>query len=137
MFKKGGEMKKKALSGMLFMFILFLSGCAFDLAHVRYKLAEYVPTPDVRKSFVIDKSMEITGGTCYDRTLRKDMRWNLVGRIREGEIYKSSEQILTLECSNVHEAYLVVANDSIVGFYLPVEKGFVELSKPMKMDIRN
>jgi hypothetical protein len=107
------------------------------LAHVRYKPAEYVPSPDVRKSFVVDENMEITEGTCYDRTLKKGKRWNLAGMIREGEIFKSSEQILTLECSNVHEAYLVVANSSIVGFYLPVEKGFVGLTKPMKITIQN
>jgi hypothetical protein len=130
-------MKKMALTGLFLMFVLYLSGCAFDLAHVRYKPAEYVPSPDVQKSFVIDESMKITEGTCYDRMLSKGMRWNLTGRIREGDIYKSSEQILTLECSNVHEAYLVIANDGIVGFYLPVEKGFVGLSKPIKMNIRN
>jgi hypothetical protein len=121
----------------IMLFILFLSGCAFDFAHVRYKPTEYVPSPGVRKSFVMAESMEITEGTCYDRTLRKGKKWNLTGSISEGEIYKSSEQILTLECSNVHEAYLVVANGSIVGFYLPVEKGFVGISKPMKMKIQN
>jgi hypothetical protein len=135
--KEGCEMKKTVLTGMLLMFILSLPGCAFDLAHVRYKPTEYIPSPDVRKSFVIGKSINITDGTCYDRTLMEGIRWNLVGRTREGEIYKSSEQILTLECSNVHEAYLVVSNDGIVGFYLPVEKGFVGLPKPIKMNIRN
>lgn len=117
--------------------LLTMTGCAFDLAHVRYKPTELVPSPDVRKSFVIDESMEITDGTCYGRTLRKGKRWNLSGRINEGEIYKSSEQILTLECSNVHEAHLVVADGRLVGFYLPVEKGFVGLSNPMKMNIQN
>lgn len=118
-----------------FLFLV-LAGCAFDLAHVRYKTVEYVPAPEAQKSFVLGENLEITEGTCYSRTLRKGKTWKLTGRIAEGETYKSSEQIFTLECSNVHEAFLVVANDRIVGYFLPVEKGFVRLSKPLKITMQ-
>lgn len=79
------QTRLKVLFTMLL--ILFLYGCAFDLAHVRYKPAAYVPSPEVRKSFVINESMEITEGTCYDRTLRKGKKWNLTGRISEERVY--------------------------------------------------
>jgi hypothetical protein len=42
---------------------------------------------------------------------------------------------LTVECSNVFEAYLVVATGQLVGFYLPVEKGFVSLPEPISLPI--
>ncbi|HVN97529.1 MAG TPA: hypothetical protein VMT62_13960 [Syntrophorhabdaceae bacterium] len=59
----------------------------------------------------------------------------MVGTVSEGEVYKSKDQVLTVECSNIHEAYLVVSQGSLVGFYLPVEKGFVKLPEPIALNI--
>jgi hypothetical protein len=37
-------------------------------------------------------------------------------------VYATRDRVLTVEASNVHEAYIVVSNGKLVGFFLPVEK---------------
>ncbi len=111
-----------------------MAACAFDLAHVSY--TPTVCTPKSDKSFRMREDTAITGMPCsYNRTVLKGTTWNLVGTVPEGEVYKSSNQVMSVECSNVHEAYLVVRETSVVGFYLPFEKGFVKLSKPIALNM--
>jgi hypothetical protein len=113
---------------------IFLMGCAFDLAHVSFTPTVYTPKSD--KSFRIREAITISGSPCgYDRDLSKGTTWTLVGTVPEGEVYKSKDQVLSVECSNIHEAYLVISQDSVVGFYLPVEKGFVKLNKAITLNI--
>lgn len=131
-------MWKKAilrLSICILLYIPLIYGCAFDITHVRYHPAQLVSQQDINQFFVLKDNVSITSASCYERTLRKDTKWRMVGSISEGNIYKPLDQVLTLECSNVHEAYLVVLDNHLVGFYLPVEKGFVKLSEHILLPI--
>jgi hypothetical protein len=113
---------------------LFLSACAFDLAHVTYTAATYQPTQNSTRTFVLFDEVRLTDTPCsYSRTLRKATRWDQVGMIAEGDVLRSKDQVLTLECSNVHEAYLVMSGDKLIGFFLPVERGFVPHSPPIAL----
>lgn len=115
---------------------LVSGGCAFDIAHVRSKPTIFTPQPDARKSFIINDAVQITQTPCgYERTLRQGTNWELAGTIPEGEVYMPRDQVLTVECSHVYEAYLVVSGDSLVGFYLPVEKEFVSISNKMTLPL--
>ena len=115
---------------------LFLSACAFDLAHVTYTAATFQPTQNSTRTLVLSDEVPLTDTPCsYSRTLRKTTRWDQVGAIAEGDVLRSKDQVLTLECSNVHEAYLVMSGDKLVGFFLPVEKGFVPHSPPIVLPI--
>ena len=123
----------KTAIGIVLLGSFFLVGCAFDLAHVSFTPA--VCTPRSGQSVKIKENMPITGTPCrHDRTVFRGTTWELVGTIPQGDIYKSRDQVLTVECSNIHEAYLVVSQGSVVGFYLPVEKGFVKLSNPVTLN---
>jgi hypothetical protein len=103
-----------------------LSACAFDLAHVTYTAATFQPTQNSTRTLVLSDDVPLTDTPCsYSRTLRKTTRWNQIGRIAEGDVLRSKDQVLTLECSNIHEAYLVMSGDKLIGFFLPFEKGFV------------
>ena len=114
---------------------LFLSACAFDLAHVTYTAATFQPMQNSTRTIVLSDEVRLTDTPCYSRTLRKTTRWNQVGTIAEGDVLRSKDQVLTLECSNVHEAYLVMSGDKLIGFFLPVEKGFVPHSPPIALPI--
>ena len=106
--------------------------CAFDVAHVTYHPTDLTPQPQSGKSITLTEDVQITGAPCgYSRTLQNGSNWDLIGSIPEGNVYKPRDQVLTVECSNVYEAYLVCVHKSLVGFYLPVEQGFVTLKKPM------
>ena len=115
---------------------LFFSACAFDLAHVTYTAATFQPTQSPTRTIVLSDEVPLTDTPCsYSRTLRKTTRWDQVGTIAEGGVLRSKDQVLTLECSNVHEAYLVMSRDKLIGFFLPFEKGFVPHSPPITLPI--
>jgi len=128
------ESMVRLLTCILF-YAFLIYGCAFDITHVRYQPAQFVPQQDTNKSFVLKDNVSITRATCFERTLRKGTKWRMIGSTGEGDVYKPLDQVLTLECSNVHEAYLVVLDSYLVGFYLPVEKGFVKLSERILLPI--
>jgi hypothetical protein len=145
--------------GAIWVVVLGVSGCAFNLTDVTYSPAQLQPLPPQSRSFVLTKAVQISHAPCgYDRTLRQQTRWDCeenalasprfssvvvtvrrhdhsVGSITEGEVFRSRDQVLTVECSNVFEAYLVVSGDRLVGFYLPVQKGFVALSPPLDLPL--
>ena len=115
---------------------LLLSACAFDLAHVTYTAATFQPTQNSTRTIVLSDEVPLTHTPCsYSRTLRKATRWDQVGTITEGDVLRSKDQVLTLECSNVHEAYLVMSGNKLIGFFLPFEKGFVPHSPPIALPV--
>jgi hypothetical protein len=121
----------------VFLYIIPLVSCAFDLAHVRYKQVTLNTGGLGTKSFTLASDLPLSDMPCgYDRTLRDEATWIMIGTIDHGEVYKSADQVLTVECSNVHEAYLAVTGKSLKGFYLPVEKGYVSLSKPIELILK-
>jgi hypothetical protein len=123
---------------VLFLGLLALTGCAFDLADVRFTPARFVKGQNEgERSFELSGDAPLRHAPCgYRRTLKKGTHWQLVGAIPQGEVFKSVDQVLTLECSNIFEAYLVVFEKRLVGFYLPVEKGFVAAAEPLYLPMK-
>ncbi len=118
--------------GLLGLLFVFISGCAFDLAHIQFEPTTIEAPLDENKSFVIQKDIKLTNLPCgYSRMLRKGTKWTCIGTVEKGAVFKSADQSFTLECSNVFEAYLVVQDDNLTGFYLPVQDGFVQIKKPV------
>ena len=66
----------------------------------------------------------ITVGPGYKRVIPRGSLWKLVGRSPEGDVYRPVDRVLTVEGAQIHEAYLVLNEDKMVGFYLPVERAF-------------
>jgi hypothetical protein len=129
----------KRIARLAFLLCVALTfGCAFNLADVTYQSVRMEPVGNESTPFVLAADTPISGAPCgYSRSLRKATIWYPVGRVAEGVIYRSPDQTLTIECSNVFEAYLVVTERRLVGFYLPVEKGFSPLGKPIELVLSN
>jgi hypothetical protein len=70
------------------------------------------------------QDQKVLVGPGYDRVIGRGTTWTRVGRSNEGDVYKPVGRVFTVEGAHVHEAYLVLADDRIVGFYLPVERAF-------------
>ena len=115
--------------------LFLLGGCAFDVMHIEHFPAELDSRKSCNISFVLVKNVDIQVDEGYNRTLKQGTRWNCIGRIEQGEVYKTKDQILTIEASNVFEAYIVVASRKLVGFYLPVEHAFSGLKNPIDLVI--
>lgn len=107
-----------------------LSACAIPVRQI--KLSQ--PMTEISgKHFVLASDARCGIGTGYGRVLRQGTRWELVGAIAQGDVYRSRDQTLTVEGYNVHEAYVVVQDDLLVGFYLPVEKTFTPVAKSVRL----
>lgn len=72
-------------------------------------------------------------GTGFTRTLRQGTKWEYVGTVQYGDVFKTKDQVFTVEASNIHEAYLVISENTLVGFYLPVERTYSPLGKPVEL----
>lgn len=114
-----------------------LSACAFDLVHVKQVPISFAAVSENPGTFVLRQDVNVGIGTGYQTRLRAGTRWRQVGRTPHGDVFTTKDQILTVEASNIHEARLVVNEQAITGFYLPVEKTFVPVKQPIPIDVQN
>jgi hypothetical protein len=93
-------------------------------------------TPGAGKSFRLTGAATVALATGYSTTLRANTRWELVGSVTHGEVYRTKDQVVTLEGEHIHEGYIVVKQGALVGFYLPVERTFspVTPAVPLSMN---
>jgi len=101
--------------------LVFLSGCAVQ--HTAAQLQGMVPG----ERRILAKAVEVQLDTGYGRTLKPGSQWQPVGSLPQGIVYRAVNDVFTLEGAHIHEAYLVVQGDQLVGFYLPAERGFSRL----------
>jgi len=113
--------------------LLLLPGCAFDLVHAKQVPVSYTTMADPAKGFVLLHEVKATLGTSYPTRLKAGTRWRQVGNTEHGAVFGTQDQIVTVEDSNIHEARLVGSDDFIKGFYLPVEKTFVPVKHPIRI----
>lgn len=125
----------KQTAGVIISCLLFflLHACAFDVIRLKQIPTKFETTSSGFKSFELEKEVTVSLDTGYSRSLKKGSRWTYVGITPEGAVYRTRDQILTIEGSNIHEAYIVVKTRMLVGFYLPVEKTFSPLSNPIAL----
>ncbi len=125
---------KKIIITLCFLCITtLLGGCAFDVIHVEHIPAKLDTDTSCNDYFVLTQDIDVQVGSGYNRRLKKGTRWNCVGKIAEGVVYKTNDQVLTVEASNIFEANIVVSSKKLVGFYLPVERTFTPLDTQTKL----
>ncbi|WP_132258526.1 hypothetical protein [Paucimonas lemoignei] len=106
----------------------FVAGCASQVAY-RPEAFKAVERSAQQTLKTLAQTTEVQLDTGYSRTLKAGSQWVHAGTISQGEVYKPYKDVFTLEGAHIHEANLVVANDQLVGFYLPVERGFSSLAR--------
>ena len=120
------------LLNRLFPACLPLILCACSAA-VRQAPAAFTALPQdaPRPVLMVAAPLPIQLDTAYRRTVAAGSRWVRVGRLAQGEVYKPHQHVFTIEGAHIHEAYLVVDQDRLVGFYLPAERAFSPLSQQL------
>nr|WP_265922567.1 hypothetical protein [Cupriavidus nantongensis] len=73
--------------------------------------------------------------TGYSRTLPDKSVWSKAGRVPQGDVYRPVGTIFTIEGRQVHEAYLIIHNQTLVGFYLPGEQNYSPLSAAVPLNL--
>jgi len=86
----------------------------------------------------IGETVPVSVGPGYRRVIRRGSLWTRIGRSVEGEVFKPVDGVFTVEGAQIHEAYLVLDGDRLVGFYLPVERAFAPVGdgKEIRLSIR-
>lgn len=114
--------------------LALLSACA----SVAQTPAQLQATPAGASSAVrtLDTPLDIELDTGYRRTIAAGSQWQQVGSIDQGAVYRPHLNVFTLEGANIHEAYLVVDKDKLVGFYLPAERGFSTLKHQLRVTFK-
>jgi hypothetical protein len=114
--------------------LCIMSACA-DIRGESVKLSPLVDatTP---ASITFARNVDIQLSTGYNRTLRQGTVWVAAGSIAQGEVYKPRDTVFSVEGTNVHDAYLVLSDGKLVGYYLPVERSYIAQPKPVDIPIQ-
>ncbi|WP_231942526.1 hypothetical protein [Cupriavidus taiwanensis] len=111
-----------------------LSACAPMTATVPSTIEVTQPSVAARRiQILIATTVQLDTG--YSRTLPERSVWSRVGRVPQGDIYRPIGTIFTIEGRQVHEAYLVIRDKTLVGFYLPGEQNYSPLSTAVPLDL--
>ncbi|REE92543.1 hypothetical protein [Cupriavidus plantarum] len=62
-------------------------------------------------------------------------KWTAVGRLSQGTVYRPVGTVFTIAARQVHEAYLVVHEKTLVGFYLPGESSYTPLNNAVPLSL--
>lgn len=115
---------------------LMLNACAFDIVRVKQIPVPFESYHNPENLLELQEETTVSLGTGYNRTLKAKTKWEYVGKISYGDVFRTKDQVLTVEASNIFEAYIVVSSEKLVGFYLPVEKSFSPLSDPKVLNMK-
>jgi hypothetical protein len=109
---------------MVFWALTAVAGCASDVARMPVEMS----ATQQQKRYIVSAPAEIRLDSGYERTISQGTEFVEVGFIPQGRILKPTQTTFTIEGAHMHEAYPVVHNQRLVGFYLPVERAFSPLS---------
>lgn len=118
-----GNMTMPLIRTLVLLLAASLAGCAA----VQHRPAVLAPAPAATPR-VLAVAADFTLDTGFSRHLKAGSRWLQQGTVPQGDVYKPWQDVFMLEGAHVHEAWLVVRDDRLVGFYLPAERGFSSLA---------
>jgi len=99
-----------------------LTACATEV--VREPVTFSAQAPSTQPDYVVEAAIAVSSNSGYERRVPAGSRWRLVGTIPQGDVYRRVDDVFSIEGAHMHEAFLVVAQGQLVGFYLPVEKSY-------------
>jgi len=116
--------------------MLGLAACAPEVVRRPTQLTSVAEQVEDRIEIV--ETVSVLVGPGYRRVIRRGSLWTRIGRSVEGEVFKPVDGVFTVEGAHIHEAYLVLDGDLLVGFYLPVERAFAPVrdDKEIRLSIR-
>lgn len=112
--------------------VLLLGGCAFSVPVAPARLQPLAAAaPDV----AVEGNVEIRLPTGYTRTIADRTRWRAAGTLPQGIVYQPLNTVFAIEGRNVHEAWLVLREGAVQGFYLPAESNYSPLKQPVPLSL--
>jgi hypothetical protein len=72
----------------------------------------------------VHEAAAVSPANGYGAVIQAGSTWRHAGTTPKGEVYRPVGAVFVVEGANTHEAYLVIADGLLVGFYLPGESAF-------------
>ncbi len=110
---------------------LALAACAAEVTRHPTELK-----PGAARAWVLQQPVSFHLDSGYPRQLVGGTAFQELGTVPQGRVLKPVGAVLTVEGAHMHEAYAVVRDGQLVGFYLPVEKSFSPLSQPVSLPLQ-
>lgn len=114
--------------------VALLAACASEVRRIPVDLVSTVP--DAGRRWACTATLELLPESGYRRTIAAGTEFVAVGRVAQGLVLKPTQTVLTLEGAHMHEAYVVLHDGQFVGFYLPVERAYAALPRPVPAQLQ-
>ena len=104
-----------------------------------FKNASLNPLPDSSsRQVLLTESVDIELDNMQTFRLAAGSRWEMVGRLPPGIVYRPVNTTLLIAEGQVFDAFLIVSegNDRLQGFYLPVKRAYVQLKSPIPLSLQ-
>jgi hypothetical protein len=126
---------QKLSIGLPLALAVLLTGCAFDVIHIEQSPAQYEAVTATNQVWVLQDDLKVPLVMGWSTALKKGSTWRQVGRIKEGDVIRTRDQVVTVEASNIYEANPVIDHGNVVGFYLVVENTFTPADPPKPINL--
>jgi hypothetical protein len=120
--------------GLAAVCCLALSACAPMVPTTPSTIEISQPDATARRIQILTPTI-VQLDTGYTRTLADKSIWSQVGRVPQGDVYRPVGTVFTIEGRQIHEAYLVIRDKKLVGFYLPGEQNYSPLSTAVPLNL--
>ena len=110
-----------------------LIGCAAEVVRRPVDLSDYAA--QASRVHVATAAVAFKLDSGYPRQIAAGTEFADFGAIPQGRVLRPANATLTVEGAHMHEAYAVVHDGRLVGFYLPVERSFSPLSQPVPLSL--
>lgn len=124
----------KAKSVVVCAALLLLAACAAEVT--RYPTSLTPQGVTTGKNYVVGSEVIYTLDSGRRRSIHAGMKFVEFGAIPQGMVLKPVDSVLVIGGAHHHEAYAVVDGNILTGFYLPVEKAFSPLPKPVSISFK-
>ncbi len=101
---------------------LFLGACSAQMVELPTPMSVTEVSDGV---YQLQDSVTIKVKNARPVELRAGTRWQQVGKIDQGNVFDTKDQVVIVNSFDVHEAALVTKDGIVQGFYLKVAKTFV------------
>ncbi len=111
-----------------------MTGCASEIVKTPAKFSAI--EPDKMKLIQIQKDTKVSSSSGYTKVIKGGSIWKLIGEIEEGNVYKIMNDIFIVEGAHIHEANIVIKDQILVGYYIPVLEKFSKAPEPTVLNIK-
>jgi UPF0288 family protein (methanogenesis marker protein 3) len=111
---------------------ILIVGCAAEVVRTPEQLTVSAQAVQIE----LTKLATIDMGPGNEKKLFTGSRWQSIGNIKQGEVFKPVGTVFSIQGANSHEAYLVLSEKKLVGFYLPGDRAWSALNASLAIEYK-